>query len=93
MSDNNIFVHYLGKNALALDRIRPALLRPDYRMSLDGPGPEHLIIEGENLHTLVSLQAGAYGFRNQVDLMLWDPPYNTGKDDFCYADDQYKSRK
>lgn len=42
---------------------------------------ENLIIEGENLQALVSL----YKYRGQVDLILTDPPYNTGQD-FRYND-------
>jgi adenine-specific DNA-methyltransferase len=40
-----------------------------------------MLIEGENLHALVSL----YKYRGQVDLVLTDPPYNTGLD-FRYND-------
>jgi adenine-specific DNA-methyltransferase len=42
---------------------------------------ENLIVEGENLQALVSL----YKYRGQVDLVLTDPPYNTGQD-FRYND-------
>jgi len=49
-------------------------------------GPEdaqskNLIVEGENLQAMVSL----YKYRGQVDLILTDPPYNTGND-FRYND-------
>lgn len=42
---------------------------------------ENMLIEGENLQALVSL----YKYRGQVDLVLTDPPYNTGLD-FRYND-------
>ncbi len=42
---------------------------------------DNLIIEGENLQALVSL----YKYRGQVDLIVTDPPYNTGQD-FRYND-------
>lgn len=42
---------------------------------------KNLILEGENLQALVSL----YKYRGQVDLVLTDPPYNTGED-FRYND-------
>lgn len=42
---------------------------------------ENVLIEGENLQALVSL----YKYRGQVDLVLTDPPYNTGMD-FRYND-------
>lgn len=41
----------------------------------------NLIVEGENLQAMVSL----YKYRGQVDLVLTDPPYNTGRD-FRYND-------
>lgn len=41
----------------------------------------NLIVEGENLQAMVSL----YKYRGQVDLILTDPPYNTGRD-FRYND-------
>lgn len=41
----------------------------------------NLIVEGENLQAMVSL----YKYRGQVDLIIADPPYNTGKD-FRYND-------
>jgi adenine-specific DNA-methyltransferase len=40
-----------------------------------------MIVEGENLQAMVSL----YKYRGQVDLILTDPPYNTGSD-FRYND-------
>ena len=41
----------------------------------------NLLIEGDNLQALVTL----YRERGQVDLILTDPPYNTGND-FRYND-------
>src|SRR6266446_9797283 len=41
----------------------------------------NILIEGENLQALVTL----YRERGQVDLILTDPPYNTGRD-FRYND-------
>lgn len=42
---------------------------------------QNLLIEGDNLQALASL----YRWRGQVDLILTDPPYNTGND-FRYND-------
>jgi adenine-specific DNA-methyltransferase len=42
----------------------------------------HLLIEGDNLHVLQTLQATHEG---QVDLIYIDPPYNTGKE-FIFND-------
>lgn len=43
--------------------------------------PVNELVEGENLSAMVTL----YKYRGQVDLILTDPPYNTGKD-FRYND-------
>lgn len=43
----------------------------------------HLLIEGDNLHVLHTLQAT---HENQVDMIYIDPPYNTGNKDFIYND-------
>jgi adenine-specific DNA-methyltransferase len=48
--------------------------------SIDEVG-QNLLIEGDNLQSMVTL----YKYRGQVDLILTDPPYNTGKD-FRYND-------
>jgi adenine-specific DNA-methyltransferase len=42
---------------------------------------KNLIMEGENLQAMVSL----YKYKGQIDLIVTDPPYNTGKD-FRYND-------
>ena len=42
---------------------------------------KNLIVEGENLQAMVSL----YKYRGQIDLIVCDPPYNTGQD-FRYND-------
>ncbi len=41
----------------------------------------NLLIDGDNLQSMVTL----YKYRGQVDLILTDPPYNTGND-FRYND-------
>jgi adenine-specific DNA-methyltransferase len=60
--------------------------RTSRRLAKYSHGPEedqarNLVIEGENLQALVTL----YRERGQVDLILTDPPYNTGND-FRYND-------
>ena len=46
-------------------------------------GKDHLLIEGDNLHTLIALQIT---HRNKIDVIYIDPPYNTGNKDFKYND-------
>jgi len=45
--------------------------------------PNHVLIEGENLHALTALQ---YTHEGKVDVIYIDPPYNTGNKDFVYND-------
>ncbi len=64
-------------------KVQPRQQRIDNKISV-GPEEEqsrNLILEGENLQAMVSL----YRYRGQVDLILSDPPYNTGRD-FRYND-------
>lgn len=47
--------------------------------------PNHVLIEGDNLHALTALQ---YTHAGKIDVIYIDPPYNTGsKTDFKYNDD------
>lgn len=64
-------------------RVQPRRQKIETKLSF---GPEqdqacNMIVEGENLQAMVSL----YKYRGQVDLILADPPYNTGED-FRYND-------
>lgn len=64
-------------------RVEPRSQKLEAKLSV---GPEedqssNVLMEGENLQALVSL----YKYRGQVDLILTDPPYNTGLD-FRYND-------
>ncbi len=48
--------------------------------------PGNLVIEGDNRQAMVSLLS-QYG--GKVDVVLIDPPYNTGKNDFRYDDRRF----
>ena len=64
-------------------RVEPRSQKIEAKLSV-GPEEEqssNILMEGENLQALVSL----YKYRGQVDLILTDPPYNTGQD-FRYND-------
>ena len=41
--------------------------------------PNHILIEGDNLHALTAL---SYTHEGKVDVIYIDPPYNTGNKDF-----------
>jgi adenine-specific DNA-methyltransferase len=48
-----------------------------------GASPNHILIEGDNLHALTAL---TFTHEGQIDVMYFDPPYNTGNKDFKYND-------
>jgi adenine-specific DNA-methyltransferase len=64
-------------------RVRPRVMQGVAKYSVGTPEQQasNILIEGENLQALASL----HRFRGQVDLILTDPPYNTGND-FRYND-------
>jgi len=78
-------LHYKGQTPpwRIVRRVQPRRQKIEQKLSF---GPEedqasNLIVEGDNLHAMVSL----YKYRGQADLILTDPPYNTGLD-FRYND-------
>ncbi|MCH8475513.1 MAG: site-specific DNA-methyltransferase [Opitutales bacterium] len=58
--------------------------------------PNHIIIEGDNLHALTAL---SFTHEGKIDVIYIDPPYNTGNKDFIYndnyvdKDDSYRHSK
>jgi adenine-specific DNA-methyltransferase len=83
--EDGIRISFSGKaNAHSLARrVRPRMTRPvaKYGAGDTTDRASNLLIEGDNLQAMATL----YRYRNQVDLILADPPYNTGKD-FRYND-------
>lgn len=62
------------------------VLKEDESKRLDDGGedaPNHILIEGDNLHALTAL---TYTHEGKVDVIYIDPPYNTGNKDFVYND-------
>lgn len=45
--------------------------------------PNHILIEGDNLHALTAL---TFTHEEKIDVIYIDPPYNTGNKDFKYND-------
>ena len=64
-------------------RVRPRRQKIEKKFSVGNEDEQssNLIVDGENLHAQVPLDK----YRGQVDLILTDPPYNTGND-FRYND-------
>jgi adenine-specific DNA-methyltransferase len=84
-AEGGIRLAFSGKQAARqiARRVRPRTLTTVKSRSfgsIDEVG-KNLLIEGDNLQSMVTL----YKYRGQVDLILTDPPYNTGKD-FRYND-------
>lgn len=58
--------------------------------------PNHILIEGDNLHSLTAL---TFTHENKIDAIYLDPPYNTGAKDWRYnndyvdSEDQFKHSK
>lgn len=82
---DGIVMNYAGRTApwQIIRQVKPKLCEINKSASF---GPEHEQIlnelwDGENLSAMTTL----YKYRGQVDLVLTDPPYNTGED-FRYND-------
>lgn len=52
-------------------------------ISDDKEAPNHILIEGDNLHALTAL---SFTHKGKIDVIYIDPPYNTGNKDFIYND-------
>lgn len=82
---DGIVMSYTGRTApwQIIRQVKPKLHSIVKKHSVGDEGSQalHEIWDGENLSTMVTL----YKYRGQVDLILTDPPYNTGED-FRYND-------
>jgi len=85
VAEGGIRITFAGKaNARRLARlVRPRTTTPVPRFSFGSAEDQsaNLVIEGDNLQAMTTL----YKLRGQVDLIVTDPPYNTGTD-FRYND-------
>jgi len=74
-----VTVNFHGKRVATeiYKRVRPRVMKTIRNLSVGTPGEaaKNLLIEGENLQAMVTL----YKYRGEVDLVVTDPPYNTGK--------------
>jgi len=93
MSDNTVQLQWEGRARYYTEKVPPVVLRPIVSKSYKPDGNENMIIEGNNLGIMAALLSGAFKLRKQVDILLWDPPYNTGTKDFRYCDDYALSKK
>jgi adenine-specific DNA-methyltransferase len=83
--ESGISIQFPGKLSVRgiLGKLRPRVQRHLSQHSHGTPEEQsqNLVVEGDNLQVMASL----YRYRGQVDLVLADPPYNTGND-FRYND-------
>lgn len=59
---------------------------PELAIHNEDGNPTHILIEGDNYHALTCLN---YTHRKKVDVIYFDPPYNTGSDGFSYRDKRF----
>jgi adenine-specific DNA-methyltransferase len=79
---------WFGRRQARVSIPRPRILEPDPKHSdPTDEDPGNLLIEGDNRQAMVSLLPQYAG---KVDVVLIDPPYNTGKKDFRYSDARFK---
>jgi adenine-specific DNA-methyltransferase len=80
LGEGGIRIDFSGKaNARELARrVRPRVARPikKYSAGSEEEQARNLVVEGDNLQAMATL----FRERGQVDLILTDPPYNTGND-------------
>lgn len=62
---------------------------PELAIQNDDGKPTHILIEGDNYHTLTCLN---YTHKGKIDVIYIDPPYNTGSDGFRYKDKRMISK-
>ncbi len=82
---HGIIMNYTGRTApwQIIRQVKPKLSKilKKYSLGDEQVQPINEIWDGENLSTMTTL----YKYRGQIDLIVTDPPYNTGED-FRYND-------
>jgi adenine-specific DNA-methyltransferase len=69
----------LRENLPVLKEVKEkAILAPVPPLGAEG-APNHILIEGDNLHALTAL---TFTHEGKIDVIYIDPPYNTGNKDF-----------
>jgi adenine-specific DNA-methyltransferase len=85
MVNGGVSLGFHGKRTAMniMRKVRPRVTRRVKELHVGTPQEQakNLLIEGENLQAMVTL----YKYRGQVDLIVTDPPYNTGQH-FRYND-------
>lgn len=79
MINGGVSLSFYGKRTAEeiYKKVRPRMTRVNRKLCVgtEEQQAKNIILEGENLQAMVTL----YKYREQVDLILTDPPYNTGQ--------------
>lgn len=87
-TEDGVFLSWAGRKNFRAAVPTPRVFVPVPEASDPRPeDPGNLVIEGDNRQAMVSLFAQ---YQNQVDAVLIDVPYNTGKNDFRYDDARFQ---
>ncbi|WP_251353657.1 site-specific DNA-methyltransferase [Hominisplanchenecus murintestinalis] len=85
MVNGGITLSFNGKRtAQVIERkVMPRIIKINKKLSfnVEKSMGKNILVDGENLQAMVTL----YKYKGQIDLIITDPPYNTGKD-FRYND-------
>lgn len=85
MVNGGITLSFNGKRtAQVIERkVMPRIIKINKKLSfnVENSMGKNILVDGENLQAMVTL----YKYKGQIDLIITDPPYNTGKD-FRYND-------
>ena len=85
MVNGGITLSFNGKRtAQVIERkVMPRIIKINKKLSFNAEKSmgKNILVDGENLQAMVTL----YKYKGQIDLIITDPPYNTGKD-FRYND-------
>lgn len=85
--ESGLHLHWHGRRSYRSAIPTPRVLEPDPKLSFGDEDAGNLIIEGDNLQVMVSLQSQ---FADAIDVVYIDPPYNRGGNDFRYSDARYE---
>jgi adenine-specific DNA-methyltransferase len=85
--ESGLHLHWQGRRSYRSAVPTPRVLEPDTKLSFGDRDAGNLIIEGDNLQVMVSLQSQ---FADAIDVVYIDPPYNRGGKDFRYSDARFE---
>src|SRR4051812_1556561 len=86
IENGGIKIIFSGKSAAQriTRKVKPRILREVLELGIgsEEEKSQNLVIEGDNLKAMATL----YQYHGKIDLIITDPPYNTGNKDFRYND-------